>query len=334
MRVLAIIGLLCLAAGTSHAILCGDGQREGMEECDNGMNNSDTKPDKCRTDCTLPSCGDYVEDSGEECDDGRYNSDEIPRACRRDCKKAYCGDGVRDEYEECDDKNTNAYDGCHQCQKCYQPKDNLNLSGAGGMTLRLCPGQFEFTDTGEEGIVIVSGEGTNLDCQGVILIGKPPIMQTAANISNAAAVRGSRMKNIGTKKGSGSKQRSPQNARISARDLKQAKSISKSPGSSESSGSSGSSGSAPSVPRNQLGYQGTGIVVNSPNIVLHNCQVKEFKTGVKLKSSGAVLHNNHLCENQKDIVSEKTDNYGIKNVCSRHQGWTENGQEGCTQVCK
>ena len=50
---------------------CGDGFLWwGVEDCDDGANNSDTDADACRTTCELPDCGDTVIDSGEECDDG------------------------------------------------------------------------------------------------------------------------------------------------------------------------------------------------------------------------------------------------------------------------
>jgi cysteine-rich repeat protein len=49
---------------------CGDGVATGNEPCDQGPQNSDTIPNRCRTNCTLPRCGDGVRDSGEECDDG------------------------------------------------------------------------------------------------------------------------------------------------------------------------------------------------------------------------------------------------------------------------
>ena len=51
---------------------CGDGVTDpGLgEECDQGVNNSDSTPDACRTDCTLPACGDGVIDPGlgEQCE--------------------------------------------------------------------------------------------------------------------------------------------------------------------------------------------------------------------------------------------------------------------------
>ncbi|MBD3312874.1 DUF4215 domain-containing protein [Candidatus Woesearchaeota archaeon] len=70
---------ICCAVGMP---VCGNGDVEFIEECDNGTANSDTAPDECRTDCTLPSCGDGVVDSGEECDDGnKLNGD----GCTADC---------------------------------------------------------------------------------------------------------------------------------------------------------------------------------------------------------------------------------------------------------
>ncbi len=48
---------------------CGNGVVEGAEACDEGVDNSDTQPDACRSDCALPSCGDGVTDADEHCDD-------------------------------------------------------------------------------------------------------------------------------------------------------------------------------------------------------------------------------------------------------------------------
>ncbi|MDY0004863.1 MAG: hypothetical protein RBU30_26430, partial [Polyangia bacterium] len=103
---------------------CGDGVVDDAEECDQGEDNSDTEPDRCRTGCTSPSCGDQVVDTGhgEECDDGPANSDSLPNACRSDCRAAHCGDGVVDpgRGETCDDGNTVSGDGCDgQCRPEY-----------------------------------------------------------------------------------------------------------------------------------------------------------------------------------------------------------------------
>ena len=46
-----------------------DGIVQGLEQCDDGDENSDLDPDACRNNCRLPICGDSVEDTGEACDD-------------------------------------------------------------------------------------------------------------------------------------------------------------------------------------------------------------------------------------------------------------------------
>ena len=88
---------------------CGDGIIDPDEECDDGIDNSDTDPDACRTDCVVPFCGDAIVDTGEECDDG--NS--VPADdCTNDCTEPACGDGIVQEGEECDDGNLIPDDGC------------------------------------------------------------------------------------------------------------------------------------------------------------------------------------------------------------------------------
>lgn len=59
-----------------------------------------------------PGCGNGVLEDGETCDDGVANSDSAPDACRTDCLPAACGDGVVDAAEACDDANAWGGDGC------------------------------------------------------------------------------------------------------------------------------------------------------------------------------------------------------------------------------
>jgi hypothetical protein len=70
-------------------LCCGDGITQPGEECDNGFLNSDTTPDACRSDCTLPICGDNVQDSDEECDGTASLG--CADACRVDCTCPPCG---------------------------------------------------------------------------------------------------------------------------------------------------------------------------------------------------------------------------------------------------
>ena len=93
--------------------ICGDGfVHTGVEECDNGGANSDTAPNACRTDCTLPFCGDGITDNalGEQCDSGGVNSPD----CDADCTLPSCHDGTLNLLagEQCDDGNTSNTDGC------------------------------------------------------------------------------------------------------------------------------------------------------------------------------------------------------------------------------
>ena len=91
---------------------CGDGVLDLNEECDAGTNNSGTRPDSCRPNCTIPTCGDFVIDSGESCDGGL--------SCQNNCRfiltEANCGNGTMEFGEECDDGNNFEGDGCNaQC---------------------------------------------------------------------------------------------------------------------------------------------------------------------------------------------------------------------------
>jgi hypothetical protein len=83
---------------------CGNGVVDVGETCDDGPQNSGTRADACRRDCTNASCGDGVRDDGERCDTGTQNSDTEPDSCRTDCTLPRCGDGVVDVVrgETCD----------------------------------------------------------------------------------------------------------------------------------------------------------------------------------------------------------------------------------------
>jgi cysteine-rich repeat protein len=93
-------------------VLCGNGDLDEGEACDNGSANSNTTPDACRTNCELPRCGDSVTDpvNEEDCDDGNASNAD---ACLGTCVDNTCGDGFRNPAaEECDDGNGVDTDAC------------------------------------------------------------------------------------------------------------------------------------------------------------------------------------------------------------------------------
>ncbi len=109
-------GLLVGSAGCGDddsTAQCGDSIIDFNEQCDDGVLNSDTAPDACRTDCTSPHCGDGVQDSSEACDDGNITSgDGCSALCQSEAPG--CGNGIVESAlgEECDDGNTSSGDGC------------------------------------------------------------------------------------------------------------------------------------------------------------------------------------------------------------------------------
>jgi cysteine-rich repeat protein len=102
---------LCLPSVTQ----CGDGVvHAACEQCDDGVANSDTTPDACRTNCLLPRCSDGAVDSGEQCDDGNLvNCDGCNATCVAE-PGLMCGDGIPEPTcgQPCDDANGTVGDGC------------------------------------------------------------------------------------------------------------------------------------------------------------------------------------------------------------------------------
>jgi cysteine-rich repeat protein len=102
----------CTAACTLAA--CGDGflQLGNMEQCDDGMMNSDQGD--CTSTCKSNVCGDGLINmqgmTPEECDLGMANGP--GQACNGMCKTNVCGDGDPGPNEQCDDGNMVKGDGC------------------------------------------------------------------------------------------------------------------------------------------------------------------------------------------------------------------------------
>jgi cysteine-rich repeat protein len=105
---------------------CGDGVKEGAEACDDG--NADDR-DGCTWKCEVSVCGNKNIEAMEECDLGKDNSDEKPNVCRTVCRKPWCGDGVIDAGEECDDANGIETDGCLKSCELSCPAGSNKIQG-------------------------------------------------------------------------------------------------------------------------------------------------------------------------------------------------------------
>ncbi|MBK8266273.1 MAG: hypothetical protein IPK80_33720 [Nannocystis sp.] len=96
--------------------VCGDGNVDPGEECDNGESNADDAA--CTSACKLATCGDgLILTDGEICDDGV--NDGSYGGCNADCQALgpRCGDGeVQEDLEACDSEDP--FEGCKtNCQR-------------------------------------------------------------------------------------------------------------------------------------------------------------------------------------------------------------------------
>ena len=89
------------------APVCGDGNLDPGEGCDEGENNSDMGA--CKLDCSPQACGDGLLQPGEQCDDGNLIDTD---KCTSACAPAACGDGFKQQGEACDDGNLVDTDPC------------------------------------------------------------------------------------------------------------------------------------------------------------------------------------------------------------------------------
>ncbi|MBL9101455.1 MAG: DUF4215 domain-containing protein [Myxococcales bacterium] len=91
--------------------VCGDGDVEGTEECDDG---NQEPGDGCEDNCTVTAvCGDGAVQAGEVCDDGNtMDGDECSADCQVATPPQVCGDGTVQDPEVCDDGNDIDGDGC------------------------------------------------------------------------------------------------------------------------------------------------------------------------------------------------------------------------------
>ncbi|MBD3279698.1 MAG: hypothetical protein GF390_03235 [Candidatus Pacebacteria bacterium] len=103
-------------------------------------------------------CGDGDTDPGEECDDGNSSNQD---ACLNNCTDADCGDGyIWIGQEECDDGGNDNYDGCHQdCVNEVLVEGNFYL-GEGSSGIGYCAGDQSNPTSPGTGASITAQSGT------------------------------------------------------------------------------------------------------------------------------------------------------------------------------
>ncbi len=150
--------------------VCGDGVRGPSEACDDGPDNSNTRPNACRTNCQLPGCGDGVVDFEEECDDGNnIDADDCDRQCRGPAEPCLpCGSS--NECGRAIDQCARLTDGAFCANACPEAGcepglvcETVAVTDAGGLVrlcvpeLQVCSGCFDRDE---------DGYGIGLECFG------------------------------------------------------------------------------------------------------------------------------------------------------------------------
>ena len=109
-------------------------------------NRSDLPPDMGREEVG-PDCGNGTREGSEECDDGQLNGN-TPNGCRDNCTLPYCGDNIVDDQapynEECDDTSEGCAVNCtlaiaELCDSCTSDAD---CGGSGNACMALEDGNF------------------------------------------------------------------------------------------------------------------------------------------------------------------------------------------------
>ena len=95
----------CLA-NCSATQICGNGVKNGSEQCDD---NNVVNTDACTAECKTATCGDGIVRAGpENCDQGALNGTG-PGKCDATCQRTQtCGDGFKDGTEACDTSGESA----------------------------------------------------------------------------------------------------------------------------------------------------------------------------------------------------------------------------------
>ena len=156
---------------------CGDGQvQAGVEDCDDA--NQD-ESDICLDTCVLASCGDGFVGPGEVCDDANQVNEDM---CTNACALPSCGDGALQGDEMCDDGNADSSDDCLNtcliaaCGDSVLHVGTETCDDANGIDTDECPGTCQLAACGDGFVqqdVEICDDGNNVDSDACITTCQP-----------------------------------------------------------------------------------------------------------------------------------------------------------------
>jgi len=166
----------------THVGVCGDGVLDLGEQCDDGPQNSDTRPGACRTDCRSARCGDGVIDQGEQCDSSNVSGNTCavlgftrgalscdPVSCTYDVSRcSTCGDGTAEgqegdpQYEVCDGDDLRGQD----CISIGQASGLLACNADCGWDVSGCTGGGPVCGNGIQEVGEQCDDGNADNCDG------------------------------------------------------------------------------------------------------------------------------------------------------------------------
>ena len=248
----------------------------------------------CEEDCLYPVCGNGVVEVGEVCDDGTMNSDVAADGCRNDCRDAWCGDGVVDSGEECDEGGSNSDTISSRCREdCSLPYCGDGIVDDEDSTWPYNPFNEDCDDANNN-----EQDGCTGLCESCIAITNDLVISETLEVPICESTY-----NLNDNGNEGI-------LIIEGFDV------------TVDCNNALISGNG----------NGVGIKVIGDSVVLKNCNVEDYDTGILVQGNGLTLVESSSCNSDIDIYSEMFYNYGVENTCDETVNWYERSP-GCSTHC-